>query len=182
MAAAVGGAAGVPVVAEQWIDVEGRGEMGHYRLVIGFDDAAGELVVNDSYYGALRRHSDDDFERMWRPFVGAYVAVFRPEQEPAVRAAIGADWDDAAMWARARADHEAWAAGAPADAWAHFALGVVRARQADHPGAVEAFDRALRSGGVPLRTVDIPPVSALVLTDLAPGPVDLRVGPWRFVR
>lgn len=45
-----------------------------------------------------------------------------------------------------------------------------------------AFDRALRAGGVPLRTVDVPPISALVLTDAPPGPVDLRVGPWRFVR
>ncbi len=45
-----------------------------------------------------------------------------------------------------------------------------------------AFDRALRSGGVSLRFVEVPPVSELVLTDLPPGPVDLRIGPWRFVR
>ncbi len=45
-----------------------------------------------------------------------------------------------------------------------------------------AFDRALRSGHVSLRAVEVPPVSSLVLTDLPPGPIDLRVGPWRFVR
>jgi hypothetical protein len=45
-----------------------------------------------------------------------------------------------------------------------------------------AFDRALRSGGVPLRAVDVPPVSELLLTDVPAGPVDLRIGPWRFVR
>lgn len=45
-----------------------------------------------------------------------------------------------------------------------------------------AFDRALRSGHVPLRTVEVPPVSSLLLSDLPPGPIDLWVGPWRFVR
>ena len=137
---------GVPVIAEQWIDVAGRGEMGHYRVVIGFDDDRAEVVVHDSYYGAARRHGYDDFERMWRPFAGAYVVLYLPEQEAAVRAAIGADWADAAMWARARADLEAAAAGAPEDPWAWVALGEVRSRQGDHAAALEAFEQARRIG------------------------------------
>jgi tetratricopeptide (TPR) repeat protein len=138
--------AGVPVVAEQWIDVEGRGEMGHYRVVVGYDDAAGEVIVNDSYYGANRRHAYDDFERMWRPFLGAYVVAYRPAQEALVRAAIGADWDDAPMWGRALADQEAWARAAPDDPWAHFALGEAREHVGDHAGSVAAFDRAIAIG------------------------------------
>ncbi len=139
-------AAGVPVLAEQWVAVEGRGEMGHYRVAIGYDDAAGEIIANDSYYGANRRYGYDAFEQMWRPFVGAYVVAYRPEQEEAVRAAIGPDWDDAAMWQRALDDATRWAAAAPGDAWAWFALGEIKARMGDHGEAVAAFDRAIGIG------------------------------------
>jgi tetratricopeptide (TPR) repeat protein len=139
-------ASGVPVIAEQWIDVDGRGEMGHYRVVIGFDDREQAFLVHDSYYGPNRRHAYDDFDLMWRPFVGAYVAVFDPALEPSVRLALGTDWDEARMWARARADHEVWALAEPRNAWAHFALGEVRSRVGDHGAAVESFERAVAIG------------------------------------
>jgi tetratricopeptide (TPR) repeat protein len=138
--------AGVPVVAEQWIDVHGRGEMGHYRVLMGYDDGASQFLSNDSYYGARRTFGYSELERMWRPFLGAYVAVYRPEQAAAVRAAIGPDWDDDAMWRRALADQAAWVARSPGDAWAWFALGEARARTGDHAGSVAAFDRAIAIG------------------------------------
>ncbi len=70
--------AGVPVMAEQWIDVHGRGEMGHYRVLIGYDDSTGELIAHDSYYGGSRRFGYDEFDRMWLPFLGAYVVAVSP--------------------------------------------------------------------------------------------------------
>jgi hypothetical protein len=141
---------GVPVLAEQWIDVEGRGQMGHYRVVVGYDDVAAEFTVQDSYYGPRRRYSYDEFERMWRPFVGAYVVAFTPQQRSAVEAALGADMDETAMWARVLAETAQRAVAAPDDPWAWFALGEARSRVADYSGAVEAFDRA-RSIGLPFR-------------------------------
>lgn len=141
---------GVPVVVEQWIEVHGRGEMGHFRVVTGYDNGTGEFIVNDSYYGANRRTSYDTFDHEWRPFLGAYVAVYRPEQEGAVRAAIGADWDDAAMWQRALDDVTRHAAEAPNDPWAWYALGEVQSHRGDYPSAVESFDRA-NAIGLPFR-------------------------------
>jgi tetratricopeptide (TPR) repeat protein len=141
---------GVPVVVEQWIDVHGRGAMGHFRVVTGYDNGTGEFIVNDSYYGPNRRHSYDTFDREWAPFLGAYVAVYRPEQEGAVRAAIGGDWDDAAMWQRALADQTRRAAEAPNDPWSWYALGEVQSHLGDYPAAVESFDRA-NGIGLPFR-------------------------------
>lgn len=138
--------AGVPVLAEQWIDVDGRGEMGHYRVISGYDDAAGVVIHQDSYYGANQRLSYDALEREWRPFLGAYVIVWLPEQRDRVAAAMGSDWDEAAMWRRALAEAEAWAAASPGEAWAQFALGEARSQQQDHAGAVAAFDRAVAIG------------------------------------
>jgi len=142
---------GVPIAAEQWIDVEGRGEMGHYRVVVGFDDEAGELTAQDSYYGPLRRYSYADFDRMWRPFLGAYAVFYRPEHEPVVAEVLAGDWDEGEMTRRALAAAESWAVEDPADARLWFALGEARSRTGDHHGAIEAFETARRIG-LPFRS------------------------------
>lgn len=143
--------AGVPVLAEQWIAVDGRGEMGHYRVLDGYDDGAGMFEAMDSYYGASVKLPYDVLEAEWRPFVGTYVVAFLPEQRDAVRAALGDDWDAGAAWARVRGALEADAVGARAgEAWTWFALGEARERTLDADGAVAAFERAIAIG-LPLR-------------------------------
>jgi hypothetical protein len=139
-------ASGIPVVAEQWIDVEGRGEMGHYRVITGYDDVAGEFIVQDSYYGARRRHSYESFAREWRPFLGAYVAVARPDQEPTLLAALGPDTDQAAVLRSLRARLESEVASGADDAWAWYTLGEALSRSAAHEEAVSAFERAIAIG------------------------------------
>ncbi|MBK6768861.1 MAG: C39 family peptidase [Ardenticatenales bacterium] len=142
--------AGVPVIVEHWVSVEGRGEMGHYRVLVGYDDGPAEFIAVDSYYGANRRYGYDAVDAMGRPFLGAYVAVFRPEQAAAVDDALAGDAVDGVMWARVGADVESYAAANVADPWAHFALGEWRARQGMAEGAVAAFDEA-RAIGLPFR-------------------------------
>ncbi len=68
-----------------------------------------------------------------------------------MRAAIGPDWDDGAMWSRALAEREAAVASGASDAWSWFSLGTARSRMGDHAGAVDAFDRAI-GRGLPFRT------------------------------
>jgi len=138
--------AGMPLVAEQWIAVDGRGEMGHYRVVTGFDEPAGQLVAQDSYYGASRRYSDAEFAAMWRPFLGVYVLVYDPSQEDLARAVLGADWDAAANLARVLGEVEAQAAAQPKDRWSQFVLGEALARVGRHAEASDAFERAIAIG------------------------------------
>ncbi len=137
---------GMPVIAEQWIDVTGRGEMGHYRVVVGFDDPTSELVVQDSYYGPLRRDGYRAFEDMWRPFSGAYVVVYPPELEAAVRSAMGWSWEPQEAWRRVAEARRRELEANPSDAWSWFSLGEALSRLGDHAAAVEAFERAIAIG------------------------------------
>ncbi len=144
--------AGVPVIVEHWVAVEGRGEMGHYRVVTGYDDATAAFRAADSYYGPAERYGYDAFEAMGRPFLGAYVVVHRPDQAAAVAAALAGDADDEAMWTRVGQAVDDHAARAPGDPWAHVAQGEWRARRGDAAGAVEAYGRA-RAIGLPFRAL-----------------------------
>ncbi len=138
--------AGMPLVAEQWIGVDGRGEMGHYRVVTGYDDASSEVVAMDSYYGPSQRYAAAAFAAMWQPFLGAYVLVYDPSQSDLARAVLGEDADPAANEARVAQQVRAFADAHPQDAWAHYALGESLARRGRHDEAVAAFERAIAIG------------------------------------
>ena len=144
-------AAGLPVIAEQWIDVDGRGQMGHYRVLSGYDDASQSFITQDSYYGPNKPYSYAEIEAMWRPFLGIYVVPYLPEQAGLLQNALGSDADPNAMWQRVVQAQEAWVAAESGNAWAHFALGEARSKTGQHGPALEAFDQA-NALGLPFRT------------------------------
>lgn len=142
-------AAGAPAIVEQWIAVEGRGEMGHYRVITGYQEGA--FLAQDSYYGPDRAIEEALFESEWRPFGRAMVVPYREDQEGAVTAALGPLADEGAMVRAALARQEAEDASI-GDGWAHFALAEARARAGDWNGAAEAGDRAM-AAGLPFRAL-----------------------------
>ena len=45
--------AGIPVLIETWHETKPNDGMGHYRLLIGYDDATGEWIAHDSFDTAI---------------------------------------------------------------------------------------------------------------------------------
>jgi tetratricopeptide (TPR) repeat protein len=134
----------VPVITSIWITPKPNDGLGHYRLLVGYDDAAGRFTAYDSFvppginltvpYGQL----DDE----WRVYNRTYVAVYRPEQAGVVAAILGSDRDDQTMFARALAAAQAEAAARPTDAFAWFNVGTNLVALGRTAEAVPAFDRA----------------------------------------
>jgi tetratricopeptide (TPR) repeat protein len=149
--------AGVPVLVETWLDHDGG--MGHYRLVTGYDDAAGEWTVYDSYvsdgidpkatYPGIRIPYDQ-MERMWHVFNRTYLVVFDEARAQAVQDIVGADVDEAGMWQRALERAQADVQQAPGDAFAWFNLGSSLVAQGRFSDAAVAYDQA-RVIGLPWR-------------------------------
>jgi tetratricopeptide (TPR) repeat protein len=139
---------GIPVLTEGWLRV--GEDVGHYRLVRGYDLETGELLTQDSYHGPDIWVSGEDFEAMWRPFFFAYAPLYRPEQEPLVAAIVGADWYDTAMASRALEDAQEAVDVAPDDPFGWYNLGTARFLHEDFDGAVSAFERSV-SIGLPSR-------------------------------
>ncbi len=136
----------IPVIIEQWLERSGDPLTGHYRLARGYDQDAGTIIVNDSYLGPNLSYPEATFDRWWRAFNRLYIPVYRPDQEPLVRAIVGeAVWEPAAMWQAAGARAGAEVASSP-DLYGWFNLGTARLRQGDAAGAVQAFDQAIVAG------------------------------------
>lgn len=149
--------AGIPVLIETWLDHDGG--MGHYRMVVGYDDAARQWIVYDSYisdgldpkasYPGIRMDYDE-LVRLWRVFNGTYVLVYDQARAAAAQQILGDEADDALMWQRSLERAQAEAAANPADPFAWFNLGSSLTRQGRYADAASAFDQA-RVIGLPWR-------------------------------
>ncbi|MBE7472176.1 MAG: hypothetical protein DPW09_28515 [Anaerolineae bacterium] len=135
----------LPVLAETWLVHDGDG-LGHYRLVTGFDDAAGQFNTFDSLNGPDFKVTYEQFDSDWRVFNRTYVLVYPPEQAETVAAIIGPDMDDTALDERLAAEARAEAEANPNDAIAFFNQGDALTRLGRFQEAIAAFDRARQLG------------------------------------
>jgi len=137
-------AAGIPVLTEGWLSV--GEDIGHYRVVRGYDLDTSTLLTQDSYHGASVWVSDQDFVSMWQPFFFAYAPLYRADEEALVAGIIGPDWDDGAMAAHALASAEVAAQAEPDNAYVWYNLGDARSLAGDWEPALDAYEKAVALG------------------------------------
>ncbi len=140
-------AAGVPVIVETWFVPEPGDEMGHYRLVTGYEEGGQQLRTADSYNGPNVVVSADELDRLWRVFNRTYVVAVAPAMAATVTQVLGADVDDGPMYTRAVARAEAELM-VQADAFGWFNLASSLLGLGDTAGAAAAYDRS--------RALDLP--------------------------
>jgi len=80
---------GFPVIVETWFVTPDQGGMGHYRLLVGYDDSQGIFKAFDSYYGpkVTLRYAETD--RLWQVFNRTYLVVYPKNLGARVRAILG---------------------------------------------------------------------------------------------
>ncbi len=151
---------GIPVLVETWHEDEPNDGMGHYRLLVGYDDAAQTWTVYDSYdhtnlisaepYGGLR-FSFGEMDSLWKVFNRAFVLAYPPDRAPVVDAILAAhNVTPQTMYAAAAVQAQAELTANPADAFAWFNLGSSLTAQGQYGEAAAAFDQA-RAIGLPWR-------------------------------
>lgn len=152
---------GIPLLIETWLEEDPGDGLGHYRLLVGHDDANARWIGYDSYVSIPLVSADaanyqgiymsyEQTEEWWKIFNRSYVLVYPPDRDPLVRSILGEAYDPAVMWQEARTRAENEIATNPADAYAHFNLGTVLVEQEDYAGSAAAYDQA-RALGLPWR-------------------------------
>ena len=139
-------AAGFPVILETGFTPPGYNWMGHYRLVVGYDDDEAAFLTYDSYQGINIVVPYDEADEVWRHFNRVYVVTYWADREEEVSALLGDDWDVDANAQRALQAARAEVEAAPDDAFAWFNLGTSHALNAEYEEAAAAYDEAFRIG------------------------------------
>ncbi len=135
---------GFPVIIETGFEPDPKqGWMGHYKLLIGYSDRAGQFIIMDSYMGPNQGVPYEEVDRYWRHFNRTYLVIYPPEAEGRLREGIGPVWDDDhRMWEEALARAQAELAANPQDAFAWFNAGAALLRLGRAADAAVAFDQA----------------------------------------
>lgn len=140
--------AGYPVIIEAGYDPEPQrlGWMGHYLLVIGYDDSTQQFITNDSYLGAGYRYSYDHIRTFWQHFNYTYIVIYESGSEPDLLALLGEDADLQQNAINALQIATAEATANREDAFAWFNMGTNFVALGLYDRAEVAFDEARRLG------------------------------------
>ena len=129
-----------PVIVETWFIPEPDDEMGHYQLLVGYEDDV--LRFYDSYHGPNIKHPVDEFDALWRVFNRLAIVVWPADQDAQMQALLGPRWDEQAMLQSALAMAQTEAAANPQDKFAQFNIGTSLLKLGDAAGAVQAYQTA----------------------------------------
>ncbi len=131
---------GIPVIVETWFIPEPNDEMGHYQLLMGYDETS--FVLYDSYQGPDLKEEIAKFEPLWKVFNNMAVVVWRPEQRPFVKGILGELSDPTRMHEVALAKAQAAIEANAQDKFAWFNAGGSLHALGRNTEAVQAFDTA----------------------------------------
>lgn len=145
-----------PVIVERGIYYEGEW-MGHYSLLVGYDDLAGNYYVYDSFFGygkneggKGRAYPQYEIEDGWKQFNYTFVVLYDPARENTVRDILGTHADPLLAAQSALETARSQVTRDPDDKWAWFNLGSSYTYLGDYDNAALAYDRA-RTLALPFR-------------------------------
>jgi tetratricopeptide (TPR) repeat protein len=145
-------ASGFPVLVEKgYYEEDYTGKvawLGHYLFTTGYDDAAGEFVVQDAYLepGRNRKVDYETYLEGWRSFNYLLMVVYPPDRQEEILQILGT-WQDP-FWAYQHAleiaEEEILILSGVDEFFAWFNFGTSLVKMEHYLDAGEAFDQAYR--------------------------------------
>ncbi len=151
-------AGGFPVLMEN-VYYDGPGAfndwMAHNRIVMGYDDAKGEIYTFDSLLGngpdnAGRPIPYADIDSRWRPFNRDFLVLYKPEDQAKIQQILGGYWENSYANEIALLQSQAELDSGASDSFTLFNQGTSLVELGRHEEAADAFDKA-RGIGLPWR-------------------------------
>lgn len=128
----------IPVLTRTWLS---PGEdIGHFRLVRGYDEITQELIQDDSLQGAGLRYTYKEFNRIWGPFNFEFL-VLVPREKQAIAETILQDiLDPREAWQKSLTIAEQRMTQNPNDFYAVFNKSAAHYQLGDYSAAIEAYE------------------------------------------
>ena len=129
----------LPVVVRTWLRV--GEDVGHYRIIHGFDENRKVIIQTDSYFGPKKEVSYSDFEAMWQPFNYEYFVIYEDSSSSLVKTILGEDFDAKVAWKNAEERALAEIAANQPSVYPTFNLSVALYHQSRFVEAVNEFEK-----------------------------------------
>lgn len=129
----------IPVVARTWTKL--NEDIGHFRIVRGYDTNARTILQDDSLQGKNLTYSENDFLELWRTFNYEYLVIVSPEKKEIVEDILGEELDETTAWRNALTRLEKEITEDPDNWHLTFALSRVYYNLGEYEKSIEAFEK-----------------------------------------
>lgn len=135
-------------------------DIGHYRIVKGYDSAEQNIIQDDSLQGKNLNYSYEDFNVLWKRFNYEYLVLVPSEKVEIAEAILQEDVDQKTAWTKAVQNAENELTQKPTDIYTIFNLSVAYYNVGDYQRSVEEFEKV--EPLLPFRTLwyQIEPIQA----------------------
>ena len=129
----------MPVITKTW--TKPNEDIGHFRVVKGYDSDRGVLIQDDSLQGKNIKFTYDDFNVLWKKFNYEYLVLVPKEKQQIAEAILGEDDDPKVAWKKAAENSRNQLSADPNDVTARFNLSVALYNMGDNEGTVKEFEQ-----------------------------------------
>ncbi len=139
----------IPIITRTRL--KGNDDIGHYRVVKGYDDKTKEFIQDDSMQGHNLRYSYSQFTRLWQMFNYEYLVLVPVDKGQIAKIILGEDLDIKKSWGKAVNNSREELESNPDDIYARFNLSVALYHTGDLQNAVSEFEMV--EDKLPFRTL-----------------------------
>lgn len=114
-------------------------DIGHYRIIKGYDDALGVLIQDDSLQGKNLSFTYEAFNNLWQAFGYEFLVLVPPGKRDIAEAILGDEKDERTSWIRAADRFRDRLRENPDDVFARFNLSIALYHIGDFQASVSEF-------------------------------------------
>lgn len=129
----------VPVVTRTLLALSE--DIGHYRVVKGYDDSTGEIIQDDSLQGRDLRYPYLDFDLLWKQFNYEYLVLATQDKKEIVESILGVDVDEEVAWQKAVERAKQQLGQNPEDIYARLNLSVAYFNIGSYSESILEFEK-----------------------------------------
>jgi hypothetical protein len=129
----------MPILTRTWLKT--NDDIGHYRVIKGYDDERKIIVQDDSLQGKNLEYTYDEFFEIWKKYNYEYVVLVPEDKVSKAEAILGVDLDEKAAWQKSIELSKAELKKNPNDIYAGFNLSVALYKTKDYKDSIEAFEK-----------------------------------------
>ena len=148
----------IPVVARTLTKIEE--DIGHYRIVKGYNDETGQIIQDDSLQNKNLWFSYSDFSLLWKQFNFEYLILVPKDKDEIAQNILGENKDPYVAWQKAVQNSQKQLEENQYDIYARFNLSVALYNIGNYQESVDEFEKV--EALLPFRTLwyQIEPIKA----------------------
>lgn len=129
---------GIPVVVRTWLHP--NEDIGHFRIIRGYDDETQVVIQDDSYEGPNRRIPYSQFDEMWQPFNYGYILVYSSDKQLTIDNILKEEKNEQVAWKNSIRRAEKELSESPQSFYSKFNIATAQYNLGNYKEALDSYE------------------------------------------